>query len=107
MKLPAWLITFLSSNLPFDILAKLPINQSTDKPSDKQSNQSLDELSDKPSKKQSKLSFELPFFSNIRFIDKLLFTKHLSMMTKSDTTIMEALEILASLTESHAFRKIV
>ncbi len=54
-----------------------------------------------------KFDLQLPFINNIRFIDKLLFTKHLSMMTKTDTTIMEALDILMTLTESRAFKKIL
>jgi len=107
MKLPAWLISFLASNLPFDILAKLPINQLSEKSDNKPSDKPADQPSVKPAKQQSKLSFQLPFFSGVRFIDKLLFTKHLSMMTKSDTTINEALIILASLTESRPFRKII
>ena len=104
MKLPAWLLTFLSNNLPFELLAKLPISQSS-------SDKSTDKPSDKPTKQQAKhnftISFELPFISKVRFIDKLLFTKHLSMMTKTDTTIMEALDILMSLTESRPFKKVL
>jgi type IV pilus assembly protein PilC len=107
MKLPAWLISFLSYNLPFGILSKLPLNQASDKSPDKSPDQSSTQPSKKSSKKPFDLSFQLPFISNISFIDKLLFTKHLSMMTKTDTTILEALDILASLAESRAFKKII
>lgn len=107
MKLPAWLITFLSNNLPFELLSKLSLNQSSDKSHDPTPDQSSEQSSKKTSKKAADLSFQLPFFSGVRFIDKLLFTKHLRMMTKSDTTIMESLEILATLTESRTFRKII
>jgi type IV pilus assembly protein PilC len=107
MKLPAWLTTFLSNNLPFELLSKLSLNQSSDKSSEQPSDQPSQHPSQQPPKQKFNLSFQLPFFSNIRFIDKLLFTKHLGMMTKSDTTIMEAFEILATLTESRPFRKII
>lgn len=54
-----------------------------------------------------KLTAQIPTFNNVRFIDKLLFTKHLSIMAKSDITIMEAIDILASQTESHTFQKVL
>ncbi len=47
------------------------------------------------------------FFSKVTFLDKLLFTKHLSIMIKSGITIVEALEILSSQTKSPAFRAIL
>jgi type IV pilus assembly protein PilC len=49
----------------------------------------------------------MKFFSKITFLDKLLFTKHLSIMIKSGITIVEALEILTSQTKSPAFRNIL
>jgi len=51
---------------------------------------------------------QLPgFLSSVSFVDKLLFTKHLSMMAKSSITIAEALDILFQQTESAALKKIL
>lgn len=50
---------------------------------------------------------QLQFLSRVTFLDKLLFTKHLSIMIKSGVTIVEALEILTSQTKSPAFKKIL
>jgi len=107
MKLPAWLKTFLSNNLPFELIQKLPFSLASDNSSNKSSKEPSNDKGKQSSKQKSKFSFEVPFFNNIRFIDKLLFTKHLSMMTKTDTTIMEAVAILMSLSESKAFKKIL
>jgi type IV pilus assembly protein PilC len=107
MKLPAWLISFLSNNLPFELLSKLPLNQTTNQSSKQTSDKSSNQSSKQSSKQTFNLSFQIPFFNNIRFIDKLLFTKHLSMMTKTDTTVLEALGILEALTESKPFKKII
>jgi type II secretory pathway component PulF len=43
----------------------------------------------------------------ISFVEKLLFTKHLLVMTKSGITIAEAVETIASETKSVKFRKIL
>lgn len=47
----------------------------------------------------------LSSFFGVKFVDKLLFTKHLSMMAASSITIAEALAILADQTESQLLRK--
>ena len=54
-----------------------------------------------------KLTAQLELFSTVRFIDKLLFTKHLSMMTASSITVLEAVDILAAQTESQLLKKIL
>lgn len=46
-------------------------------------------------------------FSRVTFLDKLLFTKHLSIMIKSGITIVEAFDILTSQTKSPVFKKIL
>lgn len=46
-------------------------------------------------------------FTQVGFVDKLLFTKHLSIMVKSGITIPEALDTLISQTKSHTFRTIL
>lgn len=51
---------------------------------------------------------QLPsFFASIKFVDKLLFTKHLAMMAKSSITVVEALDILAAQTESALLKKVL
>src|SRR6266567_1954384 len=50
---------------------------------------------------------QIQLFSRVTFVDKLLFTKHLSVMIKSGITIVEALDILASQTKSNAFRNVI
>ena len=104
MKLPAWLVKIISFDFSFKKASQKSSDQSTDKSSGQSSGQQSTQTSNKLTKQPAKLSleqltkfsFELPFFNNIRFIDKLLFTKHLSMMTKTDTTILEALDILGA-----------
>jgi len=54
-----------------------------------------------------KLSTQIQLFSRVSFLDKLLFTKHLSIMIKSGITIVEALTILKDQTKSDAFKKIL
>lgn len=46
-------------------------------------------------------------FPTVSFIDKLLFTKHLSLMLKSGITISDAIETLASQTKSNKLYKIL
>jgi type IV pilus assembly protein PilC len=46
-------------------------------------------------------------FSKVGFLDKLLFTKHLSIMIKSGITISDAIETLASQTKSNKFNKVL
>lgn len=43
----------------------------------------------------------------IRFLDKLLFTKHLAIMMKAGIPIIDALETIKDQTKSNAFRKIL
>ena len=50
---------------------------------------------------------QIPLFSQISFLETLLFTKHLSIMLKSGITVLEALDILEKQTKSDAFRKIL
>ncbi|HSW87941.1 MAG TPA: type II secretion system F family protein [Candidatus Saccharimonadales bacterium] len=49
----------------------------------------------------------LELFPHITFLDKLLFTKHLSILIESGITIVEALDILAQQTGSDTFRQVV
>lgn len=46
-------------------------------------------------------------FSPVRFIDKLLFTKHLSVLLKSGIPLSESLEILESQARNPSFKKIL
>lgn len=52
------------------------------------------------------VSAYIPFYHKVSFVDKLLFTKHLSVMIKSGITISEALDTLSSQTTSGYFKKI-
>lgn len=54
-----------------------------------------------------KKSKEIQILSRIKFIDKLLFTKHLAMMVKSGITLSEAIDTIASQTPSQKFRKVL
>lgn len=45
--------------------------------------------------------------SRVTFLDKLLFTKHLSIMIKSGITISDAIETLASQTKSNKFNEVL
>lgn len=54
-----------------------------------------------------KITAQIQLFSHVSFLDKLLFTKHLSIMIKSGITIVEAFDIIASQTTSQAFKKIL
>lgn len=54
-----------------------------------------------------KKSVQLQIFSRVSFLDKLLFTKHLSIMIKSGITIVEAFDILSAQTQSSAFKKVL
>lgn len=44
---------------------------------------------------------------NVSFVEKLLFTKHLLVMSKSGITISDAIEAIASQTKSAKFRKVL
>lgn len=56
---------------------------------------------------QLKSLSSLQLFSGVRFLDVRLFTKHMSIMAKSSITITEAIDILASQSESKAFKKVL
>ena len=47
---------------------------------------------------------QISFFSRVSFLDKLLFTKHLTIMIGSGITIVEAVSILSQQTKSNAFK---
>lgn len=49
----------------------------------------------------------IQMLSKVSFIDKLLFTKHLSIMLKSGITISEAIDTLALQTKSNKFNKVL
>ncbi|HSW96879.1 MAG TPA: type II secretion system F family protein [Candidatus Saccharimonadales bacterium] len=49
----------------------------------------------------------LELFPRVTFLDKLLFTKHLSILIESGVTIVESLDILAEQTGSDVFRQVV
>lgn len=49
----------------------------------------------------------ISLFSRVSFLDRLLFTKHLSIMLTSGITIAEALEALAAQTKSAVFNKVL
>lgn len=50
-------------------------------------------------------NISIPFINQVSFVDKLLFTKHLSVMVKSGITVSEALETLRDQTKSGVMRK--
>ncbi len=50
---------------------------------------------------------KLPFINSIKFVDKLLFTKHLSIMLKSGIPLAEAISILTDQSRNAAFKKIL
>lgn len=52
-------------------------------------------------------SAQIQLFSRVTFLDKLLFTKHLSVMLKSGITILEALQILQDQIKSSSFKTII
>lgn len=54
-----------------------------------------------------KLNTDLSIFSRIGFVEKLLFTKHLSIMVKSGIPIAEAIDAIADQTGNLAFKKIL
>lgn len=54
-----------------------------------------------------KKTANIQILSRVRFLDKLLFTKHLSMMIKSGITLSESVDTIASQTISNKFRKIL
>ncbi len=49
----------------------------------------------------------IQLFDKIKFLDKLLFTKHLSMMIKSGITLSESIDAIASQTQSKKFQKVL
>lgn len=51
------------------------------------------------------LSAQLPFIGRVSFLDKLLFTKHLSVMIKAGITLSESLDILIAQSKSGVFKK--
>jgi len=54
-----------------------------------------------------KLNTEIHVFSRVRFLDILLFAKHLAVMIRSGITVSEALEILTAEARSAKFRHIL
>lgn len=54
-----------------------------------------------------KLSAQFQLFQHVTFLDKLLFTKHLSILIESGITIVESLDILAEQTASPAFKQVI
>lgn len=56
---------------------------------------------------KSAQKMNLSLFSRVSFLEKLLFTKHMSVMIKSGITVSESLSTLASQTKSSTFRKIL
>jgi len=54
-----------------------------------------------------KLTAQVTLFSRVSFVEKLLFTKHLSVMIKSGVPLLEALVILKDQTKTAAFRKVL
>ncbi|HSX10081.1 MAG TPA: type II secretion system F family protein, partial [Candidatus Saccharimonadales bacterium] len=54
-----------------------------------------------------KISAQFQLFPHINFVDKLLFTKHLSILIESGITIVESLDILAEQTESPIFKQVI
>jgi len=46
-------------------------------------------------------------FSSVSFVEKLLFTKHLSIMLKSGISLLDAVDTLEGQTRSHEFKKIL
>lgn len=50
---------------------------------------------------------QTPLFERVSFLEKLLFTKHLSIMIKSGITISESIETLASQTKSSTFKRVL
>lgn len=53
------------------------------------------------------MKLSAPSFSKVKFVDKLMFTKHLAVMTKSGIPIAESLQLLAEQSESKFFQKIL
>ncbi|MEK7517115.1 MAG: type II secretion system F family protein [Patescibacteria group bacterium] len=49
----------------------------------------------------------IQILNRISLLDKLLFTKHLAMMVKSGITLSEAVEAIASQTQSNKFREVL
>ncbi len=49
----------------------------------------------------------ITLFSRVSFLDKLLFTKHLSVMIKSGITLSEAVEVLRTQTSNIAFKSVL
>lgn len=54
-----------------------------------------------------KLNAEIHLFSRVRFLDVLLFTKHLAVMIRSSIMVAEALETLAAAARSARFRRVL
>ncbi len=50
---------------------------------------------------------DIQILDRIKFLDKLLFTKHLAMMVKSGITLSESIETIAAQTNSSKFRKVL
>lgn len=54
-----------------------------------------------------KLSSNISLFGHIKFLDKVLFTKHLAIMLKSGITLAEAMRALSDQTQNPHFRKVL
>ena len=55
----------------------------------------------------AKLSGDIQIFSRVSFLDKLLFTKHMSVMVKAGIPVPEALDTLIAQQKSAALIKIL
>lgn len=51
--------------------------------------------------------YNIELFPSVSYVEKLLFTKHLSVMIKSGITITESIDTLASQTRSSLFKKVL
>lgn len=61
----------------------------------------------KPIHTKKKTGENKEFFSRVSFVDKLLFTKHLSVMLKSGVPLADALDTLSKQTRSSALKKVI
>lgn len=52
-------------------------------------------------------NFDLPIFSGVSLIDKVLMVKHLATMTKSGISLVEALQIISEQASARKFKKVI
>src|SRR3989344_5963315 len=60
---------------------------------------------EEPRKKSRKLSLSIPFFGGVAFVEKMLFTRHLSVMVEAGLDLPRAFEVLIRQTRSKKFKK--